>query len=245
MAWMARLEESGTIAGRFQRRSARNAWLAVPLLLCAAQAFVSGATSWQASRRHGRIARHGVEELYAEGMSCLKSGSDLARGVRCMQEASEKGFAPADTVLGSAYAEGMFGVPRDLDQAKYYLERGAEGGDNRAHFNLGILKLRGKNGFPQDKRAAATHFRIAGEAGHHDALMNLSRMFATGDGIPQDSQQAAQCIIKAAQAGDQMKELLQKISEGTLDPSTTTKLQEEMDRIRDRAQQMPGFMPGG
>lgn len=152
MAWMARLEESGTIAGRFQRRSARNAWLAVPLLLCAAQAFVSGATSWQASRRHGRIARHGVEELYAEGMSCLKSGSDLARGVRCMQEASEKGFAPADTVLGSAYAEGMFGVPRDLDQAKYYLERGAEGGDNRAHFNLGILKLRGKNGFPQDKR---------------------------------------------------------------------------------------------
>ena len=126
-----------------------------------------------------RIARRGAEELYAEGMRCLQAGSDLARGVRCMQEASQEGFAPADTVLGSAYAEGMFGVPRDLEQAKYFLERGAEGGDNRAHFNLGILKLRGKNGFAQDKRAAATHFRIAGDAGHRDALMNLSRMFAT------------------------------------------------------------------
>ena len=218
-------------------------WLAIPLLY-AAQAFV-GISTWQAPRGASRIARHSVEELYAEGMSCLTAGRDLERGVRCMQQASQEGFAPADTVLGSAYAEGMFGVPRDLDQAKYFLERGAEGGDNRAHFNLGVLKLRGKNGFPQDKRAAATHFRIAGEAGHQDALMNLSRMFATGDGIPQDSREAAQCIIKAAQTGDQMKALLQKIQEGTLDPSTTNKLQEEMDRIRERAATMPGFTPGG
>ncbi|CAJ1422137.1 unnamed protein product [Effrenium voratum] len=178
-------------------------------------------------------------------MNCLKSGSDLAKGVKCVQQAAEQGFAPADTELGNAYAQGMWGVPPDTEQARYHLERGAEGGDSRAHFSLGVCKLRGKFGFELDKRAAARHFRIAGEGGHEAALMNLSRMFATGDGIPQDSQQAAQCIIKAAQKDDRLKDLLTKVSSGTLDPNTQSRLQEEMDRIRDRAQQMPGFMPGG
>ncbi|CAK9117372.1 unnamed protein product [Durusdinium trenchii] len=224
---------------RLHRSRQASAASALVIAFCAAEAFVSG--SLGKVRQVGRICRWSAEELYAQGFSLLESGSDLAKGIRCMQQASEQGFAPADTELGTAYAQGMFGLPQDVEKARYFLERGAEGGDVTAHFNLGVLKVKGKLGFPQDKRAAAKHFRIAGEAGHRNALMNLSRMFATGDGIPQDSQQAAQCVIQAAQKGEDMKDLLEKIRSGTLDPNTTNKLQEEMDRIRERAQQMPGF----
>eukprot|EP00913_Durusdinium_trenchii_P034893 g32640.t1 len=261
---------------RLHRSRQASAASALVIAFCAAEAFVSG--SLGKVRQVGRICRWSAEEmqraeLYAQGFSLLESGSDLAKGIRCMQQASEQGFAPADTELGTAYAQGMFGLPQDVEKARYFLERGAEGGDVTAHFNLGFRRLQSedlrglrwqkkyekgarKEGnlcprtqIVQDKRAAAKHFRIAGEAGHRNALMNLSRMFATGDGIPQDSQQAAQCVIQAAQKGEDMKELdptsgkdlLEKIRSGTLDPNTTNKLQEEMDRIRERAQQMPGF----
>ncbi|CAE7235677.1 HRD3A [Symbiodinium pilosum] len=170
--------------------------------------------------------------------------TDFKRGVRCLQEASEKGFAVADTDLGTLYAEGQYGVPQDYTLANYHLQRGAEGGDSRAHFQLGVFKLRGKNGFPLDKRAAARHFKIAGEAGCQPALRNLSRMFATGDGIPQDARMAVQCLVRATERSDTMQELLEKMRSGTLDRETADKLQEQMERLRQKLASDPDFNPG-
>lgn len=223
------------------RRIARCRYIALAWLAIVGRAFVGG---WAGEAKQlSRVPRAGVEETYAEGFGCLKSGTDFKRGVRCLQEASEAGFAVADTDLGTLYAEGQFGVQQDYTLANYHLERGAEGGDSRAHFQLGVFKLRGKNGFPMDKKAAARHFRIAGEAGCRPALRNLSRMFATGDGIPQDSRMAVQCLVRAAEKSDTMQELLEKMRSGTLDRDTADKLQEHMERMRQKLAADPDFNP--
>lgn len=167
---------------------------------------------------------------------------EMAKGVRLVHEAAEGGCLEAQTTLGCFYAEGYAGVQKDMGTAMRWFEEAAAAGDVSANFNIGVLKLHG-NGVPQNKFEAAKHFRVAGEGGNVDAMTNLAMMLVHGDGIPRDMQMGAQWLVKAAQKGGYLEELMDRIANGNLDTETSIKLQEMIEKLRDVNKENPFMKP--
>jgi len=172
------------------------------------------------------------------------SPEDMHRAIRLVSEAAELGCVEAQTTFGCFHADGAFGLPRDMNKAVRWFEEAADNGDIDASFNLGVLKLHGQ-GIPQNKFEAAKHFRVAGEGGHEDAMANLAMMLVKGDGIPRDMQLGAQWLIKAAQKGDYLEDLMNKIATGNLDTESAIKLQEMIEKLRNINKENPFLKPEG
>ena len=107
---------------------------------------------------------------------------------------AEAGVPRAQTNLGACYATGA-GVPVDLEAARHWLHRGAEGGDRLGQRNLGSLLL------PHDPTAAAVWYQRAAAAGDAESQDQLSRMLLDGDGVPADATQARHWAKAAAEQG--------------------------------------------
>ncbi|CAE8643871.1 unnamed protein product [Polarella glacialis] len=186
-------------------------------------------------------------DQFREGVACVQnpgaSAEQLAQGVSLIHEAADGGDNEAQMALGVFYASGLFGIPVDMNAAIKWLTSAAEAGNIDANYNLGVVLLLGQNGAPQDKREAARRFKIAGEGGHVEAMTNLSKMFINGDGIPRDMPMGAQWLVKAAQKGDKLEELMGKIASGNLDPATSSQLAEMIEKLRDVQQANPYMQP--
>ncbi len=73
----------------------------------------------------------------------------------------------------------------------------AEGGDQVAMFNIGVLHAEGR-GVDRDMRQAAKWYRRAAEAGYAPAQFNLGSAYLEGKGVTADKGQAFQWWTKAA-----------------------------------------------
>ena len=56
-------------------------------------------------------------------------------------------------------------------------------------------------GVPQDDAEAVRWFRLAAEQGHAYAQYNLGRMYATGEGVPEDFVAARRLVPQGGRAG--------------------------------------------
>ena len=135
----------------------------------------------------------------------LGEGRGVARDVeaaaRWFDRAAEKGFAPAQFRLASAYEKGI-GVKRDLAAAKTWYGRAAEAGNARAMHNLAVLVAEGVDGKP-DYAEASRWFVRAAELGVRDSQYNLGILAARGLGLPQDLDASYRWFAIAAAGGDQ------------------------------------------
>lgn len=83
-----------------------------------------------------------------------------------------------------------------------HLERRAEAGDSGARHRLGLVFRDGAHDVPQDRILACRHFRVAAEAGHTQAMVDLAELLWWGKGgDPPDPQGALAWIVKARALG--------------------------------------------
>lgn len=122
----------------------------------------------------------------------LSRAGRMAEALAIWTKLAEAGVARAQTNLGACYATGT-GVPVDLQAARHWLQRGAEGGDTLGQRNLGSLLL------PHHAADAVDWFRQAAEGGDAESQDQLSRMLLAGDGVPQDAAEARRWAEAAAQ----------------------------------------------
>ena len=124
----------------------------------------------------------------------LSRAGRMAEALAIWTPLAEAGVARAQTNLGACYATGT-GVPVDLQTARRWLQRGAEGGDILGQRNLGSLLL------PHDPADAAGWYRQAAERGDAESQDRLSRMLLAGDGVAQDTAEARRWADTAARQG--------------------------------------------
>lgn len=135
------------------------------------------------------------------------------------------GDAKAQYLLGLMYATGK-GTTQDLDKAAIWYRKSAEEGNAEAQYQLGSMHDTGK-GQSQDFTKALFWYNKAAEQGHTasevsskkikddiatlensakqgktDAQVTLGQMYADGNGVPQDEEQAFTWYRKAADQGD-------------------------------------------
>ncbi|MGF1544700.1 MAG: hypothetical protein ACFB00_09400 [Parvularculaceae bacterium] len=137
---------------------------------------------------------------FAESASPADDAAALAR----LQEAAALGHPPAQLQLGEMYKMGQ-GLEKDLDRARVWYERAANGGNVLAMHRLGVMSARGEAG-DIDMAASVDWFQKAANFGLVDSQYNLGATFhPTGEGDPaglQDRSEAYYWYALAARNGD-------------------------------------------
>jgi TPR repeat protein len=103
---------------------------------------------------------------------------DMGAAVPHFRSAADRGYVPAQAVLGLNYALGL-GVPQNWAEAVKWYRKAADAGHGGAAANLGQCYQNG-NGVPQDRNEAAKWYRIAMDHGDPHAPGLLVALNGTG-----------------------------------------------------------------
>ncbi len=129
---------------------------------------------------------------YAQGSGVAK---DYQRALAWFGKAARQGDSKAEFNLGVMYSHGE-GVPVDYGKAAAWYRRGADKGLPDSEYFLGMMLLH--DGPGQDLTQAVSWFRKAADMGYANAEGQLGIQYATGKGVPLNSQQAIFWYTKAA-----------------------------------------------
>ncbi len=130
--------------------------------------------TWAASHGHTALAKHLIDQ-----------GAKVA-GVKIVAEA---GFANAQFLLGSLYAQGH-GVQQDDSLALRWYRTAAQLDNADAAYALGEIYLVGR-GIRTSAKKAAQWFQAAAHQGHRDAQVKLSELYLNGVGVRKDPTEAS------------------------------------------------------
>lgn len=119
-----------------------------------------------------------------------------------LRNAAELGHAQAQSILGSWYAQGAFGVSKDDAEAFKWYRNAADQGHKQAQFDLGLMYVN-ERGVPKDNAEALKWFRKAADQGHATAGSMMGQLYECGEeGLPADESEAARWYKQAAKHGD-------------------------------------------
>jgi TPR repeat protein len=99
---------------------------------------------------------------------------NLPEGVRYMQMAAEKEYAPAQCELGVIYDKGQ-GVPQDWDKVFHWSLLAANQGHATAQYYVGLAYYEGGLGVDKDIDQAFIWWQISADLGFHEAQYNLGK----------------------------------------------------------------------
>ena len=123
-----------------------------------------------------------------------------ARAVELFEKAAAQGHRRAQFNIGLIYLRGQ-GVPRNLIQARAWLEQAAADGDVYATYALGRAMAESVTPVSADPTRAADLFRQAAEKGHMLAALRYGLALAEGSGVKQDPAAAQRWLVQAQQNG--------------------------------------------
>src|ERR1700691_4318104 len=158
---------------------------------------------WEAERRldanpKDTAAMTLIGEIYRDGAAVARSNQEASRWYRL---ASNLGDSQAAYELGALLIQGEDGVAKDPVAAKAQFQRAAAKNHPGAMYNLGDIALQGLDGKTPHYNQAAQYCLRAANAGDDDAAYSYGVMLRNGKGAPQNIEEAAHWLQRAAEAG--------------------------------------------
>ena len=141
---------------------------------------------------------HRLALVYAQGEAGQPRNDQ--RAVELFTKAAELGNRRAQTNLGLLYLRGQ-GVPRDLVQARAWLEKAAAGDDPYALYALGRAMEESAPPAMADATRAVDLFRRAAEKGHPLAAVRYGMALAEGVGVRKDPPAGHRWLVRAQESG--------------------------------------------
>ena len=124
---------------------------------------------------------------YLEGVGCEK---DEKKGIELYKLAADNGSGFSAYKLYYCYANGAWGVKKDIQVAKKYLFKAAEYGDAWGCYILGRHYYNGTEYVTKDVGQAFVYIQKAADMGLVDACKALSYLYENGIGVYKDPQKA-------------------------------------------------------
>lgn len=142
--------------------------------------------------------QHRLGLIYARGDAGQPRND--ARAAELFTKAAEQGHRRAQTNLGLLYLRGQ-GVPRDLVQARAWLEKAAADNDPYAMYALGRAMDDSAPPVAADPTRAADLFRRAAEKGHPLAALRYGLALSEGAGVKKDLPASHRWLVQAQENG--------------------------------------------
>ncbi len=133
---------------------------------------------------------------YFSGKGCEQ---DYKQALKCFLQAAEKGYAPAQLMLGLMYEQGQ-GIPPDYEQAIIWVRKAAEQGSPDAQLNLGQMYYDGKITEQDYNEAMKWYIKAAGQ-GNAAAQACIGLSYEQGTGVIKDVMEALAWYNIAASQG--------------------------------------------
>lgn len=143
-------------------------------LICMAFAIILTCGQPAVAQTQGEVAA--ARELFIAG--------DQVAAMAILLPAAEAGNAMAQNTVGTAYMEGLGGLPVDVDLGLGYFQRSAAQDYGPAFSNLGTLYLYGAPKLEPDPTLAREYFEKAVDRGDVGSIAFLGAMWLDGRGGP-------------------------------------------------------------
>jgi uncharacterized caspase-like protein/TPR repeat protein len=176
----------------------------------------------QAAER-GDLYAMTVLGLYYEDLDASRPFLDRPKAVQWYRKAADRGYAPAEFFLGTAYAAGAVTGQADQETARRYYQAGEKRGYAPAQKKLAELLE------DTEPAKALALYRKAADQGHVGAMANLSLLYLKGRGTSADISSAERWSRLAYER--QQNEMAQHIL-GYLYTKKLIKPRDEMDDLR-------------
>ena len=141
---------------------------------------------------------HRLAIVYAQGLAGTPRNE--ARALDLFAKAAAAGHTRAQINLGILYLRGL-GVPRDIVNARAWLEKAAASGDPQALYTLGRAMDESSEQVAPDPVRAADLYRRAAEKGHVLAGLRYGLALSDGIGIKRDVVAAQKWLVQARDSG--------------------------------------------
>ncbi|CAN5908545.1 hypothetical protein BH11PSE3_BH11PSE3_15230 [soil metagenome] len=141
---------------------------------------------------------HRLGLVYAQGLAGMTRNDTKA--IELFEKAAAAGHTRAQINLGILYLRGQ-GAPRDLVNARAWLEKAAASGDPLALYALGRAMSESTEQIAADPVRAADLFRRAAEKGHALASLRYGLALSEGTGIKRDIPTAHRLLVQANDNG--------------------------------------------
>lgn len=137
-----------------------------------------------------------ISRIHDDGYGVVERNKEYA--LELLRQSADRGYPVALSVLGMAYFDGD-GVERNVETAKDWWLKAAAKNEDGAFYNLAVVYNRIDRNYPE----AVKWLRRAIDAGNVDAMKDLARLTAQGNGVPKDIKESVNLMRRAAIAGDQ------------------------------------------
>ncbi|UYN95460.1 MAG: SEL1-like repeat protein [Enhydrobacter sp.] len=141
---------------------------------------------------------HRLGLVFAQGLAGIPRNDQ--RAAELFELAANAGHRRAQVNIGILYLRGQ-GVPRDLVQARAWLEKAATDGDPTAQYALGRAMEESQGAAAADSIRATDLYRRAAEQGHALAALRYALALADGVGIKRDLAKAQELLVRAYESG--------------------------------------------
>lgn len=151
----------------------------------------------KAEKQGSAAAAYLMGLIYLEGKGSFAKNPVTAS--TWFKKSADKGYAPAQTALGSLYEEGI-GVKKDQEEARKWFQKAADQGDTVGLVDL-ARKYLSRTGIEKDDAKAFSLMMKAAEQNDPAGQFSVAYMLMTGQGTQRDTAAAIPWLQKSASLG--------------------------------------------
>lgn len=138
---------------------------------------------------------HAIINVYMLGCKGIEKNLDVAK--KWAKIGAEQGDVACMSTYGVLLVDPSFGI-NQTEEGKMWLRRAAQGGDQVAQFELGLIYFNGSRGENKDYVEAKNWFVKAAAQEHASAIFMLATLYHQGLGVETNYELAAQLCLRAA-----------------------------------------------
>ncbi len=140
---------------------------------------------------------------------CIEALELTQEQIKDLDKLCKDGNSGYCTALGEGYLNGLGGLSKDYQKAKFYLEKACKKGSEKEEYfseactSLGVIYENGGYGVvQQNNKKASELYALACDEGYALACANVGSMYYQGKGVPRDHAKAAGYFKNACEAGN-------------------------------------------
>lgn len=161
------------------------------------------------------IQQNNVKAQYDLALD-LEKEKQFDQAIEWFTKLATAGHIPSQYSLGNLYL-GYGGAVKQVELARYWLEKAVQAGNTNAQLIYGIGLITGEPGFPSDPSLGAQWIISAAEKNNGKAQFVAAGLYSIGNGVPKNIQMALAWAKRSKDSGypeaDSMLEKLTKTSQ--------------------------------
>lgn len=161
------------------------------------QDYVEARKWYEEAAKQGNVpALNNLGIIYAQGKGVKP---DYKKAIKYFEQAAQSNFPNSQRYLGYIYWQGLGGIPKDIDKAKMWFEKGANQGDGKSIAGLATIYILNDKNYP----AGLKLLKDALKDNNPEVQTLMGALYYNGTAVPKNINEARKYFDLACKNGFQ------------------------------------------